>query len=161
MKTKELKEIARENGYEFNVDGCSIFLIKEIEIYGRLFKNVIKINRLACKSIWINNSEYVGEMDVNMMEASIAYARTPEEEREEPKKFYLRHKWVSSGEARETYLNKAYINKARIEASAIYFISTKDESSLIQTKFTQIEIEEIKSRFDTNLKDFEQIEVEE
>lgn len=104
MKTKELKEIAEKNGYEFNVDGCSIFLIKEIQIYGRTFKNVIKINRLACKSIWINNSEYVGEMDVNMMEASIAYAKTPEEDREEPKRYIIPLPDLTTTDGEQLYL---------------------------------------------------------
>lgn len=149
MKTKELKEIARENGYEFNVDGCSIFLIKEIEIYGRQFKNVIKINRLACKSIWINNSEYVGEMDVNMMEASIAYARTPEEEREEEKKYYIISKLIPES-------NFKYLCKRCGSTDELEF----DVESNVDSKFTKTEIEEIKEKYNTNLKDFEQIEVE-
>lgn len=156
MKTKELKKIARENGYKISDDDVTLSLIRE----NCVSKNEIDISKVCVNRIWIKNGSYVRNSDVSVMEAAIKCAKTPPEDREE--RFYLKHKWVSSGDgSRENYLNKTYPNEARDEASVIYFISTKNELSLIRTKFTQAEIDEIKSRLDTNLEDFEQVEVEE
>lgn len=156
MKTKELKDLAKKNKYEFKCDETSIRLEKATTE----FKNIIEISKICINRIWVNNCGYTDDADMSMLEGTIAYAKTPLEDREEEKRFYLRHKWIHEDEAKGGYLNKGYTSKAKIENSAIYFISTKEGSVFIQTQFTQVEIDEIKRRFNTNLEDFEQIEVE-
>lgn len=78
-------------------------------------------------------------------------AETDPEDREEEKKYYLRHKWLDSD--RWNYLN-FYITDDSCE------LSDKPSGKTCKTQFTQKEIDEIKERFNTNLEDFEQIPVE-
>lgn len=81
MKTKELKKIARENGYEFRLDGIDFLLERKIAPSEK-FKNIIKISRYYVNRIWIKSCGYADDADVNMMEVSIAYAKTSLEDRE-------------------------------------------------------------------------------
>lgn len=83
------------------------------------------------------------------------YARTPLDEREEEKKFYLKqnlkHKWLE----RDAFY---YLN-LNIDKN-IYLIDSYASTDTFKTQFTQAEIEEIKEKFNTSLDDFEQIPVE-
>ena len=78
-------------------------------------------------------------------------AETDPEDREEEKKYYLRHKWLNVGYS--NYLN-FYITEND------YQLFDKPNMECCKTQFTQEEIDEIKERFNTNLEDFEQIPVE-
>lgn len=81
------------------------------------------------------------------------YASTPIEDREEEKKFYLKHRWLD-GENEANYLN--------FEISGFYYsLNSKLEASWAKTKFTTNEIEDIKKKLGTDLADFELVEVEE
>lgn len=84
----------------------------------------------------------------------IEYARTPIEDREEEKKFYLRHRWIVNSAAGEGYLNWF------LHDDIMRLSSTLQDSSA-KTQFTLKEIEKIKEKFDTDLADFELVEVEE
>lgn len=78
-------------------------------------------------------------------------AETDPKDREEEKKYYLRHKWLADS---DDYLN-FYIEHNE------YNLSTANNFSVFKTQFTQAEIDELKRKFKTNLEDFEMIEVEE
>ena len=79
------------------------------------------------------------------------YASTPIGDREEEKKFYLKHRWLE---------NREELNYLNFEISGLYYgLNTKCEASWSKTKFTLKEIEDIKEKFDTDLKDFELVEV--
>ena len=78
-------------------------------------------------------------------------AETDPQDREEEKKYYLRHKWLADS---DDYLN-FYIEHNE------YNLSTANNFSVFKTQFTQAEIDGIKERFNTSLEDFEMIEVEE
>lgn len=69
-------------------------------------------------------------------------------EKEEEKKYYLKHKWAG-----------AFLNKD-VEDNH-YFWAGDTDSSMFKTKFTLTEIEEIKKTYNTSLEDFKMIEVEE
>ena len=87
-----------------------------------------------------------------MIKAAVEFAETPLEDREEEKKFYLKHRWLD----RENEAN--YLN---FEISEFYYsLDSKPEVSWVKTKFTLKEVEKIKEKFDTDLKDFELVEVE-
>lgn len=77
-------------------------------------------------------------------------AETDPDDREEEKRYYLKHKWLIDGERR--YLN-LYVYKNEYE------INSKANFAEFKTQFTQAEINEIKERLNTNLEDFELIEV--
>ena len=72
-------------------------------------------------------------------------------ERESEKKKYLRHRFLEANLF--NYLNLDY---------GFQELSLNSKSQIHrQTQFTQKEIDEIKEKYDTDLKDFEIIEVEE
>ena len=79
---KELKEIAKKNGYELNLRDCHTNTILRRE--RRLSDNIITISEIEENRLWIEASSYVDDEDVDMMEAAIAYAKTPPDDRGEP-----------------------------------------------------------------------------
>ena len=81
-------------------------------------------------------------------------AETDPSEREEEKKYYLRHKWIGRKSPSGDYLNYCdYYDE--------YQMYSKGVGALYTPQFTQAEINEIKERFNTTLEDFEMVEVEE
>ena len=84
----------------------------------------------------------------------VEYAKTPIEEREEPKKYYLKHKWIGTPVVYNHYLNKNLDKN-------LYTLDDNVETSNMKTSFTLLEIDDIKDKYDTNLSDFKMIEVEE
>ena len=72
-------------------------------------------------------------------------------EREEEKKYYLRHRFLEVDFF--NYVNRDY-------GFPELYLNSKAQIAGKQTQFTQEEIDEIKKRYNTDLKDFEQIEVE-
>ena len=69
----------------------------------------------------------------------VEYAKTQIEERKEPKKYYLRHRWISGGFP-NYYLN-IYIDNNKS------FIHDKTETSISKAQFTREEIDEIKEKY--------------
>lgn len=145
MRINELKRIAEENNYE-----C----LEQEYVYKFTRKhtnNFISISKDAEKRIWFITPTICDDKDFNMTKAAVKFAETPIEEREEEKKFYLRHKWM------------AYENENNLTLcfpTGKYYLSHSTENNGYKTTFTLKEIEEIKKEFDTDLKDFELVEVE-
>lgn len=80
-------------------------------------------------------------------------AQTPILKREQEKRFYIRHKFLyKSTDTR--YINLDIINGYMI-------LADKNEGLSTRTKFTQEEIDGMKKAYNTDLKDFEIIEVAE
>lgn len=82
------------------------------------------------------------------------YTGTPPDEREEPKKYHLKHRWMTT--------MGGFPKGLRINIAT----GTADVEQMIpmigyENQFTKKEIEEIKEKFDTDLADFEEVEVEE
>ena len=80
-------------------------------------------------------------------------AQTPIQKREPEKKFYLKHKFLYG------YDNEMYLNQSSTED--LIFLGDKRNVPFIQTEFTQKEIDQLKEKYNTDLKDFEIIEVKE
>ena len=87
-----------------------------------------------------------------IFEALYELSKTPIEERQDVKKYYLKHRFLGSGDGRQ------FLNHELRQDS--WFLSKEDHFGNYQTQFTQEEINVIKRAFDTELKDFEMIEVE-
>ncbi|EGS30512.1 hypothetical protein HMPREF9130_1223 [Peptoniphilus sp. oral taxon 375 str. F0436] len=100
LKTSELKEIARKNGYEFSFTGHKTVLERE----GFDFKNTIFINEIYENRVWIEASYYVDNEDMDMMEAAIAYAKTPLPDREEPKRYIVPLPDLTTTDGEQQYL---------------------------------------------------------
>ena len=80
-------------------------------------------------------------------------AQTPIPKREQKKRFYIRHKFLYKN------TDTGYIN---IDIPNGYMIlADKDEGLSMRTKFSQEEIDGMKKAYNTDLKDFEIIEVKE
>lgn len=147
MKISELKRIAKENDYKYKFD-------QQHELRHRANGNYIAISDDYVNRIWCENCVCCTDEDFNMMKAAVAFAETPPEDREEEKKFYLKHRWMKPRPIDKNYLN-LWIGTNE------YWLDCKNETEDVQTQFTKKEIEEIKEKFNTDLADFEEVEVEE
>ena len=155
MKTREL------------IDKVFAFGIKVIlRDDGRLelidvYKNTI-VAVVNTRKIYQFSNDYLGWEDLStetkreLFSIIKEYVETPGDKREEEKKFYLRHRWIRWDSGTLKYLNRYY----KSSGNAIYFLDNEEIDGDVQTQFTQKEIGAIKTEFNTMLKDFEQIEVE-
>lgn len=164
MKTKEFIEKVKKLGFT-------------IEYYKNPFCNIksncgydlitISANNQVLVKIWTNcqyaistvsdgHSCYLDGYDVDeLYKLCFEYACTPVEDREEEKKFLIQHKYLVS---------KAIcpVNLARNKGKSVYrLINCKVDNLVYQTQFTDKEIEDIKIKLNTDLADFELVEVEE
>lgn len=145
MTYKELQKIAEDNGYEIKNDIDYVILTKYKE-------NTIKISKLK-EDIMLSTIRVCFKNDFLMLQASLKYAETPLEDRHEEKKYYLKHRYLSNC-CGENFLNHALpLNR--------WVLSDKQHFEEYRSEFTQKEIEEIKEKYNTDLKDFEIIEVKE
>ena len=147
MKINELKRIAEENNYELTEDGI------HYKLTHKCCDNYIAINYSCKNQLWISIPCFSDEGDFDMIKAAVEFAETPIEDREEEKKFYLRHRYlVQAGDYKMGFLNYDTNND-------ILFIYSEHHTHFVKTQFTLKEIEEIKEKFDTDLKDFDLVEV--
>ena len=84
----------------------------------------------------------------------VEFAETPIDEREEEKKFYLRHRYFRFHNGSRKYLGMDLVKDKPDLYSKITY-------RWIKNQFTEKEIEEIEEKFDTDLADFELVEVKE
>ena len=98
--------------------------------------------------------DFCDEKDFNMIKACMDFSYTHPNDREEDKKFYLRHKYLRSAGGSVEYFTICISQKFPL-------LKYKTFSDGFKQQFTLKEIEEIKEKFDTDLKDFELVEVEE
>lgn len=150
MKTKEFIRRVEELGYFIN-EYVGYYEIRDVD------KNLIAaISETNFLQLSTNYSKWYELSDIDkkeLFDLLVEYAKTPIEDREEEKKFYLRHRWIVNSAAGEGYLNWF------LHDDIMRLSSTLQDSSA-KTQFTLREIEEIKEKFDTDLKDFELVEVE-
>lgn len=140
MKTKEFIKKVKELGYE-TFEGVN-------KLYIRV--NGITLGFVGLKKMYYMNLEV--ELK-GLFDLCVDYVKTPIEEREEEKKYYLRLK-------DDFYkITSAYLT--RDIRNGDYFSFGKHELKDTQNKFTQKEIDEIKKKFNTDLEEFRQVEVEE
>lgn len=149
MRIDELKRIAKENDYEYS----------ELEDMYKFTKqhrnNFISISKNKEKRIWITTPIICDEKDFNMTKAAVEFSETPPEDREVEKKFLIQHKYLVS---------KAFYPVCMVwhKLKDVYRpINCRVDNHIYKAQFTLKEIEEIKKKFDTDLKDFELVEVEE
>ena len=152
MKTKEFIKRVDELGFEINennyLDGTNYLVIRDSFSVTMCH---VAINKLF--EMDIRFSEYMSETLVDLI---VEYAKTPVEDREEEKKFYLRHRFLTSllRDMKYSFIN--YDTKY----NDIY-LSSNEALDYVKTKFTLKDIEEIKEKFNTDLADFELVEVKE
>lgn len=146
MKVETLKErvfaYGLDSKYEYGI-------ISFIDIYDKNIVAMIDEERMY--GIYLYNKFYdlPAESQKELYEIFYKYAKTPPGER--ANRYYLRHKWL--GEDDSNYLN--LVNNYAFE------ICTKKEIDKYKTQFTAEEIKAIKKKYNTDLKEFEIVEVEE
>lgn len=148
MRIDELKRIAKENDYEYEYDKSCFRIRFKREVAG--YTNKISINVLVENRIWIYNDNFCDEKDFNMIKAAMKCAETPLEDREEEKRFHLKHRWM-------TGIDGDYLSLDLEQGG--YYLDDKYENYWQKTQFTKKEIEEIKEKFNTDLADFKKVEV--
>lgn len=108
--------------------------------------------RYAISTISDGHSCYLDGYDVEeLYKLCFEYASTPVEDREEEKEFYLKHKWIKGCAIMYLYRN---------ELNGYCYLGENKCRPHKQRRFTLKDIEEIKEKFNTDLNDFELIEVE-
>lgn len=154
MKTKEFIKRVEELGYLVN-EGHVDWQISRISNGQYLLVAIVNKNNLSRIS-----TDFVGWWDISDEEKSklldiiVEYAKTLIEDRKEEKKFYLKHRYfeiAGGGRGFFTIDNESGL-------PFLKYITSSDNYNQI---FTLNETEEIKEKFDTDLSDFELVEVEE
>lgn len=152
MKTKEFIKRVEELGYPLSSSYyCWEIRNKKNYLIAVVSKDVLyKIS--TDSAYW----DVIPDEDKNkLLELIVEFASTPVMDREEEKKFLIQHKYLVSKAICQVNLAK---NK---EKNVYRLINCKVDNLVYQVQFTLNEIEEIKEKFDTDLSDFELVEVEE
>lgn len=146
MKTNEFIKAVEELGYEAEKDEGAITVTYKNKVLAHVF-----INELYRMSSYFSKMDCVEKYGI-LFALIFQYAVTPIEDREEENRYYLRHKW----------LNDSALNYLQTDKKNNYYsLSVLNDTNTWKTEFTEKEIEEIKEKFDTDLNDFEIVEVEE
>lgn len=163
MKTKEfIKRVEKmgfcieyfKNPFSNVKSNCNYDLIT-IYLYDKVLVKIWTNCQYAISTISDGHSCYLDGYDVDKLyKLCFEYANTPVEDREEEKKFLIKHKYLVSKAI-------CQVNLARNKEKNVYrVINCKVDNLVYQVQFTLNEIEEIKQKLNTDLADFELIEVE-
>ncbi len=149
MTYQEFKKIVEDTGeYYVNEDEVSVFVMRK-----NFSRFSIRISKLIEDVAEFKIDGY-GKNGGDLIRAALVLAETPLDEREPEKRYYLRHKLMSS-----LFDNsKAYLISKTPDVCYLGSIILCDKK---QAQFTKKEIEDIKNEFDVTLSDFEMIEVKE
>lgn len=146
MTTNEFIKAVEELGYEAEKDEGCITVNYKNKILADVF-----INELYRMSSYFSNIDF-GENAGILFALIFQYACTPIEDREEKEKeFYLKHKWIKGCAIMYLYRN---------ELNGYCYLGENKCRPHKQRRFTLNEIEELKEKFNTDLSDFELVEVE-
>ena len=151
MKTKEFIKRVEELGYCV-MNGEEYYHIKDFD--GEVIASINKLITFQICTDFNAWDELCDDLKKQLFDIISKYTSTPIDKREEEKMFYLRHRWIFDKDF-YIYLQKASYDDREISLGVINF---RGNDGL---KFTLKEIGEIKKKFNTDLKDFELIEVEE
>lgn len=150
MKTNELKSLLEKMDYSVKrINGMIAIENKYGNVIATIEENTtFKFSTQHYSWNFISYSE-----QKIILSYIMGYAATPVDEREEEKKFYLRHKYFKTVNGDE----KFFTIDCRYKYPDLQY-----KLSICQAmqQFTLKEIEEIKIKYNTDLSDFEMIEVE-
>lgn len=152
MKTKEFIQKVEELGY----------LIKDCYVYWQIRNKENSVVAIVDKNVLFkfstdfNDWDYILDDDKDkLLSLIVEFARTPSEDREEEEKFLIQHKYLVSK-------NLLPVNLVWNKLKDVYrSINLKVDNHIYQAQFTFREYEEIKKKLNTDLADFELVEVEE
>lgn len=148
MTTKEFIKAVENLGYEAEKDEGAITVTYKNKILAHVFTN--ELYRMSSYFTEINCVENGGILFALIFQ----YAVTPIEDREKEEKFLIQHKYLVS---------KSFYPVCMVwhKSKDVYrVINCKVDNLVYQVQFTLNEIEEIKQKLNTDLADFELVEVE-
>lgn len=163
MKTKEFIEKVKKLGFCIEYYKNPFSNVKSsdcdlITIYheDRILVKVWTNCRYAISTISDGHSCFINGYDVDKLyKLCFEYANTPVMDREDKeKKFYLKHRYFRIAGGGSGFFTIA-------NPSGLLFLKYKTNLDNYSQKFTLNEIEEIEEKYNTDLADFELIEVEE
>lgn len=149
MKTKEFIKRVKELGYDIEISEENVFIKRDGFI-------IVRISRISMYIMRIYTCFKVKHTK-ELFDLCTEYARTPIEEREEEKKFYLQ-KMKSFYEVADDE-SCMFLNLDMEDNT--HFLSGAGQNDNCKTQFTQKEIDKIKQEQHTDLSEFKQIPVEE
>ncbi|MDU2574771.1 MAG: hypothetical protein E7C94_02455 [Finegoldia magna] len=150
MKTKEFAKKVKDLGYKI-VEG-------RFDNGANYFK-IIRPDGITDSYVAIDKflemSVYSNLVNEELFDLVVEYAKTPIKDREEEKRYYLKHRYLQSSFTNlNDFLSYSASDNKLALSNGINFPKYK-------THFTLKEIEEIKEKFDTDLSDYELVKVEE
>lgn len=147
MKTKEFIKKVEELGYKARKIFTQIDIISNGFIIARVYTNrMYAMNAFTFINIeWRNQDK--------LFDLIVEYVKTPIEDRKEETRFYLEHRYFRFDNGSRKYLGMDLVKYKPDLYSKITYRWVKNQ-------FTKKEIDEIKEKFNTDLADFEMIEVE-
>lgn len=146
MKTKEFIKAVEELGYEARIDDEWVEIIYKNKTLAHIFTK--ELYRMSSYYSGINCGENAGILFTLIFQ----YACTPIEDRKnKEKRYYLRHKWISDETLTYLHFNKEYNG---------YMLNLAIGHNSWKKEFTEEEIKGLKKTFNTDLNDFEIVEVE-
>ncbi len=164
MKTKELIEKVKKLGFEIvcytnpwsNVESNCKYNSIRIYLHDELLVEVWTNCQYAISTISDGHSCYLYGYDVDeLYKVCFEYASTPVEDREEEKKFLIQHKYLVS---KSFYPVCMTWHKLK---DVYRPINCRVDNHIYKAQFTLKEVEDIKIKLNTDLADFELIEVKE
>lgn len=148
MTTKEFIKAVKELGYEAGMDDEWVSIVYKNKTLAHVFTK-----ELYRMSSYFSNID-CGENAGILFALIFQYAVTPVMDREEEKKFLIQHKYLVSK-------NLLPVNLAWNKLKDVYrSINLKVDNHIYQAQFTFKEYEEIKKKLNTDLADYELVEVE-
>lgn len=147
MKTNEFIKKVEELGYKARKIFTQIDIISNGFIIARVYTNrMYAMNAFTFINIEWRNQE-------KLFDLIVEYVKTPIEDRKEETRFYLEHRYFRFDNGSRKYLGMDLVKYKPDLYSKITYRWVKNQ-------FTKKEIDEIKEKFNTDLADFEMIEVE-
>lgn len=151
MKTKEFIKRVKELGFE---------IIREVNHIDIIFNDLIVAGTYTAQmhvmSFYCHEKSLSTNAD-KLLDLLVEYAKTPLDEREEEKKCFYRHKWAKTKNGNWLYMAL----RERPNISYLTLQGSNEDVFEYKVRFTLKEIEEIKEKYNTDLSDFEEKEVEE
>lgn len=146
MRTKEFIKKVEELGYDVELYPSHVVITtSNISVATVYTQKLYEINTCSIVKVELTHKE-------ELFDLIIKYAKTPIDERKEPKTYYLRHRWMDG--AYGQFLNK------NLEYNCC-ILEDKEDTWYKKSTFSLREIDEIKEKYKTDLSDFEMVEVEE
>lgn len=146
MTTNEFIKAVKELGYEAGMDDEWVSIVYKNKTLAHIFTK--ELYRMSSYYSGIDCGENAGVLFALIFQ----YVITPIEDRKDKEKeFCLKHKWIKGCAIMYLYRN---------ELNGYCYLGENKCRPHKQRRFTLKDIEEIKEKFNTDLEDFEIIEVE-